>query len=222
MLPLPLQRQPIKVITICTHNTSMVHFHSLHHFHPFLLSFIATVFDALDLGAPSFSCTHCGALFWYEEHLRRGRNNQNPKYNVCCRGGRILLPCYEEPPQPLLSFLTTQARPLPHHFFDHVRQHNSMFAMTPMGVKAIDSINDDHGPYVFKISGQVCHRIGSLIPTHGARPEYAQLYLFDIEHEVSNRINVVSSSRNPFHVDTDIVQSLIQLLDSHNPIVRLF
>jgi hypothetical protein len=71
-----------------------------------------------------------------------------------------------------------------------------MFAMTSMGAKVIDSINDCHGPYVFKISGQVCHRIGSLIPSHGARLEYAKLYLFDIEHEVSNRINVVSSSRS--------------------------
>jgi hypothetical protein len=37
----------------------------------------------------------------------------------------------------------------------------------------MDSINYGHGPYVFKISGQVCHRIGSLLPTEGARLEYA-------------------------------------------------
>jgi hypothetical protein len=121
MLPLPLQRQPIKVITIRTHNTSMVPLNSLHHFHPFVLSFIGTVFEALDLGAPSFPCTHCEAHFWYEERLRRDRNTQNPKCNVCCRGGRILLLRYEQPPQPLLSFLTTQSRALSRHFFDHVR-----------------------------------------------------------------------------------------------------
>jgi hypothetical protein len=97
-----------------------------------------------------------------------------------------------------------------------------MFAMTSMGAKVIDSINDGHGPYVFKISGQVCHRIGSLIPMHGARLQYAQLYLFDTEHKVSNRINVVSYPRSSFPADADIVQSLIQMLDSHNPIVRLF
>jgi hypothetical protein len=32
----------------------MVPFNSLHHFDPFLLSFIGTVFEALDLGTPSF------------------------------------------------------------------------------------------------------------------------------------------------------------------------
>jgi hypothetical protein len=96
-----------------------------------------------------------------------------------------------------------------------------MFAMTSMGAKVIDSVNDGHGPYVFKITGQVCHRIGSLIPSHGARPEYAQLYLFDTEHEISNRINVVSSSTSSFHADENIVLSLIQMIDSSNPIVRL-
>jgi len=97
-----------------------------------------------------------------------------------------------------------------------------MFAMTSMGAKVIDSINDGHGPYVFKISGQVCHRVGSLIPSEGRRPEYAQLYIFDTDHEVSNRINVTSSSRTPFHANEDIVRSLIQMLDTHNPIVKLF
>jgi len=61
-----------------------------------------------------------------------------------------------------------------------------MFAMTSMGAKVIESINDGRAPYVFKISGQVCHRVGSLMPSEGHRPEYAQLYIFDTEHEVSN------------------------------------
>jgi hypothetical protein len=60
------------------------------------------------------------------------------------------------------------------------------------------------------------------MPSPGARPEYAQLYLFDTEHEVSNIINVVSSTSSPFNVDENIVRSLIHMLDSHNPIVRLF
>jgi hypothetical protein len=116
-----------------------------------------------------------------------------------------LLPPYQQPPQPLLSLLTSPSSPLSKHFWDHIKQYNSMFAMTSMVARVIDSVNDGHGPYVFKISGQVCHRIGSLIPTQGARPEYAQLYLFDTENEVSNRMNIVSSSRNTFHVNEIIV-----------------
>jgi hypothetical protein len=133
-----------------------------------------------------------------------------------------LIPPYQQPPQPLLSLLTSHSTPISRHFFDHIRQYNSIFAMTSMGAKVIKSINDGHGPYVFKISGHVCHRIGSMIPSLGSRTEYAQLYLFDTEHEVSNRISVVSSSRTPFHVNEIIVQSLIQMLDSYNSIARLF
>jgi len=132
--------------------------------------------------------------------------------------GRILLPPYQPPPQLLLNLLTSHTTPLSRHFFEHIRQYNSMFAMTSMGAKVIDSINDGHGPYVFKISGQICHRVGSLIPSEGCRPEYAQLYIFDTDHEVSNRINVTSSSRTPFHANKDIVRSLIQMLDTQNPI----
>jgi hypothetical protein len=79
----------------------------------------------------------------------------------------LLLP-YQQLPQPLLSLLTSHSTPVSRHLFDHIRQYNSMFAMTSMGAKVIDSINDGHGPYVFKISGQVCHIIGSMILTPGS------------------------------------------------------
>jgi hypothetical protein len=93
-----------------------------------------------------------------------------------------LPPPYQQLPQPLLSLLTSHSTPVSRHFLDHIRQYNSMFAMTSMEAKVIESINDGHGPYVFKISGQVFHRIGSMIPTPSSRPECAQLFLFDIEH----------------------------------------
>ena len=107
-----------------------------------------------------------------------------------------------------------------------------MFSMTSMGAKVIESINDGRAPYVFKISGQVCHRIGSLMRPENRRPEYAQLYIYDTEHEVRNRINITASSRPSssrsssarpsFNANQDIVQSLISMLNTHNPIVKLF
>jgi hypothetical protein len=115
--------------------------------------FLGTIFTTLNLGAPTFSCSHCRAFFWYEERIRRQRNRSNPTYNLCCKGGRILLPPYQPPPQPLLDLLTSHTTPLSRHFFQHIRQYNSMFAMTSMGAKVINSVNDGHGPYVFKISG---------------------------------------------------------------------
>nr|AAQ56555.1 hypothetical protein OSJNBa0070J19.12 [Oryza sativa Japonica Group] len=91
-----------------------------------------------------------------------------------------------------------------------------------MGVNVIDSINDGRGPYVFKISGQLCHCIGSLIPKEGRRPEYAQLYIFDTENEIRNRMNVGTYANRSFCPNEDIVAGLIDMFNTHNPIVHLF
>jgi hypothetical protein len=68
-------------------------------------------------------------------------------------------------------------------------------------------------------------------PPQGQRPEYAQLYIYDTEHEVRNRINITSSSGTSTHTSTsrpsfnaseDIVKALLTMLDTHIPIVQLF
>jgi hypothetical protein len=51
-------------------------------------------------------------FFLYEERLQRDMQTQNPKYKLCCKGRRTLLPPYQEPPQPVLSLLTSQSIPL--------------------------------------------------------------------------------------------------------------
>jgi hypothetical protein len=112
---------------------------------------VGTIFSPLYLGGPTCTCPHCGAHFWLEERMR-GRRMANPVYNRCCRGGSIVLPSYSPPPQPLICLLTREDPSLSRHFFDNIRRYNSMFAMTSMGVKVINAINDGHGPYVFKIS----------------------------------------------------------------------
>jgi hypothetical protein len=111
-----------KVISIPTFNVPIFLSFPLNPFPPNFILFIRIVFEPLNLGAPTFSCQHCEALFWYEERLRRGMNTQNPKYNLCCRGGRLLLPRYEDPPplQPLMSLLASQSLLLSRHFFDHI------------------------------------------------------------------------------------------------------
>nr|CAZ96142.1 conserved hypothetical protein [Saccharum hybrid cultivar R570] len=179
---------------------------------------VGTIFGPLYLGGPTCTCPHCGARFWLEEQVR-GCRTTNPVYNRCCRGGSIVLPSYRPPPQPLLHLLTRED---PSHFFDNIRRYNSMFAMTSMGVKVINAINDGHGPYVFKISGQLCHRVGSLIPAHGKRPEYCQLYIFDTGNEIQNRMTVAEAQRADFHPNEALVAAFIAMFDTHNPIVKTF
>lgn len=132
------------------------------------------------------------------------------------------MPPYSPPPEPLHALLTGVDKSLSAHFFENIRYYNSMFAITSMGVRVIESINDGRGPYVFKISGQLCHRIGSLLPRDGHRPEYAQLYIFDTDNEVRNRMNVATYTGSNFSPRQDIVAALIDMLNTHNPIVQLF
>ncbi|CAN1780530.1 ATP-dependent DNA helicase PIF1 [Linum perenne] len=58
-----------------------------------------------------------------------------------------------------------------------------------MGGKVNHSLNQGRGPYTFSISGQIYHRIGSLLPSEGVKPKFGELYIYDTENEVKNRID---------------------------------
>lgn len=66
-----------------------------------------------------------------------------------------------------------------------------MFSFTSMGGKIDHQKNAGGGPYCFSLSGMSYHNIGSLLPPDGARPVYSQLYVYDTDNEVQNRIEAV-------------------------------
>lgn len=70
-----------------------------------------------------------------------------------------------------------------------------MFAFTSMGGKIDTEINRGRRSYVYRLCGQNVHRIGSLLPDIGKHPTFAQLYIYDTENEISNRVNVVRYSK---------------------------
>ena len=43
-----------------------------------------------------------------------------------------------------------------------------------------------------KIQGKFHHRIGSLLPESGTEPNFGQLYFYDTDHELENRIKLLS------------------------------
>ncbi|GJW67477.1 DNA helicase [Tanacetum coccineum] len=104
---------------------------------------------------------------------------------------------------------------------EHIRAYNQMFAMMSFGAKVDDSVNKGRGPYVFKISCQIYHWIGSLCLEEGDHPCFLQQYIYDTRNEVRNRMQhfsgVGESAINP-----EIVQGLIHVLDEHNGLVRMF
>nr|GEY27695.1 helitron helicase-like domain-containing protein [Tanacetum cinerariifolium] len=96
-----------------------------------------------------------------------------------------------------------------------------MYVMTSFGACIDNSVNRRRGPYVFKISGQIYHLIGSLCPEPGNPPRFLQLYIYDIYNEVSNRMCHFSEGDSS-QLDHEFVSTLIHLLDEHNELVRLF
>ncbi|GJY61331.1 DNA helicase [Tanacetum coccineum] len=96
-----------------------------------------------------------------------------------------------------------------------------MFAMTSFGVKVDDSINKGRGPYVFKVSDQIYHWIGSLCPEEGHNPRFLQLYIYDTQDEVANRMQNFGG-RHQHTLNPQIVEGLVRVLDENNCLVRLF
>ena len=101
-------------------------------------------------------CHHCKARFWYDEKISSSR--RRPEYHKCCNGGKVKLDA-PKPCPPYVKELFTDR-----HFMENICAYNQMFAMTSLGAEIDTSINMGRGPYVFKISGQIYHRIGSMLP----------------------------------------------------------
>lgn len=97
------------------------------------------------------------------------------------------------------------------HFMENIRAYNQMINMTSFGAQINDSVNNDRGPYVFKISGQVYHWIGSLCPMNNDDPCFLQLYIYDTQNKVDNRMNHFGG-RNSGTLKPEIVHALIHIL----------
>jgi hypothetical protein len=92
-----------------------------------------------------------------------------------------------------------------------------------LGATIDKTINNDTAPYVFKINGVVHHRIGTLLPRRGVRPKFAQLYIYDTEHEAQNRLGIFEKDDGVAgQPDPDIVMSLLGMLNEHNELVKAF
>ena len=154
----------------------------------FILPYFFTEF--WDIGDASFTCSHCGACFWFEERLGKPYKAKNPKYSHCCMNGNIQIPNMISPPE-LLRQLMFSNNLKSTHYLKNIRSYNSMFGFTSMGGKVDNSINTGRSPPVFRLHGQNYHLIGSLLPSDGCDPKFAQLYIYDTENEVNNRIKSV-------------------------------
>ena len=128
---------------------------------------------------------------WYDERISKNKNFQNPRFILCCGDGKAEMPLLQNPPEYLQQLLFHDDTIDSKNYQHNLQAYNMMFAFTSAGIKLDKTINNSRGPPTIRIQGQPCHRIGSLLPMLGNKPKFAQLYIFDTENEVQNRINVM-------------------------------
>ncbi|XP_040361620.1 uncharacterized protein LOC112202949 [Rosa chinensis] len=175
-----------------------------------------------DSGDNIHTCSYCNASFWFGEALKRSSSNEPLIYTNCCKKGQIKL----EKPKPTPAFLEKLLDPnngLESRLFrENIRVYNSMFSFTSMGAAIDYKINTGSGPYVFKISGQVHHLMGSMLPSNGECPKYAQLYIYDTKNEVLNRLNAIDPTHDNINIKLEIIEGLIKMFDEINELVKEF
>ena len=87
-----------------------------------------------------------------------------------------------------------------------MRTYNNKFAFTSFGVKFDTNLcRRNRVIYTFRVQGQIYHYINDLIPEDGY-PSYLQLYFYDTEHELENRVNDVE------RLDPSIISQLMDIL----------
>ncbi|KAM5582269.1 hypothetical protein ABKV19_002595 [Rosa sericea] len=173
---------------------------------------LATEYE--DSGDNIYKCTYCNAYFWFEEAVKQSSTNAEIIYTNCCKKGQVKLPKFRPTPNFLEALLDDKL------FKENIRVYNSMFCFTSMGAAIDHKINTGSGPYIFKISGQVHHLIGSMLPSEGESPKYAQLYVYDTKNETSNHMNAIDPTHVNQNIRSDIVEGLIKMFDEINELTK--
>lgn len=140
-----------------------------------------------DIGDPSIKCKKCGACMWYQERKKK-KNIADLEFGLCCGNGKIQIPFLPTPPPLLHNLMFNHSSNKCKQFNENIRLYNSMFAFSSPGFQVDKGIKPGRGPPTIRIQGQSCHRMGSMLPPPGKRPKFAQLYIYDTENELQNRV----------------------------------
>ncbi|XP_072059864.1 uncharacterized protein [Arachis hypogaea] len=134
---------------------------------------------------------------------------------MCCNGGKVSLPRVNAPQELLEIFLDPSAEG--NHFRKHIRGYNHVFSFTSCGVHIDEQLAiTGRGIYTFRAQGSIYHSIGGFHPDQGTRPRFLQLYIYDTDHELQNRM----LENTQLH--ETLVFKLQQLLNRYNPFLHVF
>ncbi|GAA0145957.1 hypothetical protein LIER_36229 [Lithospermum erythrorhizon] len=134
---------------------------------------------------------------------------------LCCRHGAIVLPKIPVPDELLHLFDDQSAEGK--LFRENIRSYNHIFAFTSISISLDENLaNAQQGVYTFRAHGEIYRKIGNLLMSLGDCPRFLQLYIYDIEHEIENRLLENES------LDRSLLEKIKQILNVCNPFVFRF
>ena len=101
----------------------------------------------------------------------------------------------------------------------NIRNYNNALAFTSLGVIIDHSVWGPKGIHTFRVCGELCHRIGSLLPAPDLQPAFAQIYIFDTDpqRQVDTRM-----SHHYNLLDRETLLQLQEMVAKHNPYFEAF
>ncbi|KAF7762454.1 hypothetical protein Agabi119p4_9047 [Agaricus bisporus var. burnettii] len=167
------------------------------------------------LGPFTYRCSACSAFHWKGEQTIGHSHSRRQTYLSCCHHGKVTLRLLQQPPQPLHGLYTSFN--IEGKLFRHnIVQYNAALAFTSLGVMPDHAVNQQPGPPVFRVHGEVMHWSGRLLPEADTTPSYAQLYIFDAQQALELRM-----SRNA-SLDEGTMRALQTMVINHNAYYRLY
>jgi hypothetical protein len=105
------------------------------------------------------------------------------------------------------------------NLLDNMRAYNNSFAFTSLGVKQDKTVWGRGGPKAFKIEGQLCHRIGSLLPSPRFGPQFISLHVMQQENPSAalDRRLAMAQQHHVHRLQATILGRLQMLIAAHNP-----
>ena len=146
--------------------------------------------DPVNLGDMTARCHACGAFMFPWESNKRTKDGFLT-FSLCCSHGKIKL--QDEPPFPsYLQNLLSGELPVSNEFRRNIRLYNSALSCASRGFSGKPfAYPNSRGPQMFKVSGQIYHCMGNVEPNPGENPQFSQMYVYDQQHELDNRLNTI-------------------------------
>lgn len=153
------------------------------------------------------------------------KHRYDGKFKSCCHKGKVKLPVLRNSNNEILEypqFLEQMLISNPQHryfknFKDNIRTYNSSLSFASLGAKIAHL--PGHGPYVFRVQGQIYHRTSHTDPINGENRKYAQLYVLDSSTQATEERMKLTENENCI---PEVLKELDQFIRKNNSLANAY